>query len=153
MAFAPAAGKIAEVGYDAAAVAVAKVGKLARQLLVAIPGGCPQRQGILARQDFRNRVSPGRVEILLAGLARAQRGVQGIEDGRLAGVQRLGSLALFLKIDQHFVSVRSGDVADRNNGAVPNPLLRQPVAKGIDRRGARKAHVDNRTTFKINAIE
>ena len=49
-------------------------------------------------------VSPGRVEILLAGLARAQRGVQGIEDGRLAGIERLGSLALFLKVDQDFVS-------------------------------------------------
>ena len=79
-------------------------------------------------------VSPGGVEILLARLTRAQRGVEGIEDGRLAGVQRLGSLALFLKIDQNFVCVRSGNIADRNNGAIPNPLLRQPGAKGIDRR-------------------
>ena len=43
-------------------------------------------------------------------------------------------------------------IADRNNGAIADPLLRQPGAKGVDRRGACKAHVDNRTTFKINAI-
>ena len=128
-------------------------GKLARQLIVSVPGGCSQRQGILARQDFRNRVSPGRVEILLASLTRAQRGVQGIEDGRLSGIERLGSLALFLQIDQNFVSVRSGEIADRDNGAIPDPLLRQPGAKGVDRRGACKAYVDNRTPFKINAIE
>ncbi len=44
-------------------------------------------------------------------------------------------------------------IADRDNGAVPDPLLRQAGAKGIDGRRAGKAHVYNRTTFKINAIE
>ena len=97
-------------------------------------------------------VSAGRVKILLAGFARAQRGVQGIQNRRLAGVQRLGSLALFLKIDQDFVRVRSGDVADRNDRAITQSLLRQPVANGVDGRRACKAHVNNRTAFKINAI-
>ena len=129
---------MAQVGHDAAMVAVAKCGELAAKLVVAVACGWPQRQGILARQNFCNRVSPGRVEILLAGLAGAQRGVQGIEDRRLAGIERFGSLALFLKIDQDFVGVRSGDVADRNNGAIAHSLLRQPVANGVDRRGAAK---------------
>ena len=35
---------------------------------------------------------------------------------------------------------------------LPDPLLGQPVADRVDRRGARKAHIYNRTTFKINAI-
>ncbi len=122
-------------------------------MVIAIPGCRPQPQGILACQNFRNRVSPGGVEILLAGLTRAQRGVQCIEDGGLAGIQRLASLALFLKINQNFVSVRRGEIADRNNRAIAKALLRQSGAKGIDRRRPGKADVDNRTPFKINAIE
>ena len=122
-------------------------------MVVAIAGGCAQPQGILARQNFRDGVSPGSVEILLAGFAGAQRGMEGIEDGSLSGVERLGTLALFLEVDQNFVSVRGSEVADRDNGAVADPLLRQSGAQGIDRRGACKADVNNRTPFEINAIE
>ncbi len=54
--------------------------------------------------------------------------MEGVQDGRLAGVERLGTLALLLKVDQNLVAVRIREVADRDNGAVAYPLLRQPIA-------------------------
>ena len=119
---------------------------------VAIPGGRAQAQGVLPYKNVCDRGRPYRVKVLLSGLARAQRDVQGVKDGCLAGVERLRPLTLFLEIDQDFVCVGIGDIADRNDGGIDNPLLRQPVANRIDRRGTCKAHVYDRTPFKINTI-
>src|ERR1700721_4584380 len=79
--------------------------------------------------------------------------MEGVEDGRLTGVEGLGTLTLFLKVDQSLVPIGGREIADRDNGAIANPLLRQATAQGIDRRRACKTDVHNRTAFKINAIE
>src|ERR1700722_7770260 len=146
-------GKLAEVGYDSAVVAVAILRELTAELGITVACAGPQRQGVLARQNFCDGVSPGSVEILLAGLAGAPRCVERIEDIALSRVKCLGALPLFLKVDQNFVRIGGGDITDRNNCEIGNSQLCQAVANGIDGGGCRKAYVNNRTPFKINAIE
>ena len=82
------------------------INKLPRQLHITISGGCSQFIGSL-RVNTSATFGTGGIEILLAGFARAQRGVKRIQDGRLSGIQRFGSLAFFFQVDQDFVRVRS----------------------------------------------
>src|SRR5579862_1133226 len=134
-------------------ITVSKLRKLAPELIITIAGRRAQRQGVLARQNFRDGVSPGCIKILLARLTRAQGGVQRIEDGCLPGIQRLGAFALFLKVDQNLVRIRGRDITDRNYREIGNSLLGHSVADRIDRRRGREPYVNDSTPFKINAIE
>ena len=133
-------------------VPIAGRDQLPCQLVVAVPGGRTQTQRILARERIGDGLQASRVEVLLPGFAGAQGGMERVQDGRLTCVEGFGALALFLKPDQYLIRIRVGDITDRLDDALAQPLPHQAGAKLVNRRRSGKPHIDHRAAFEINAV-
>ena len=64
---------------------------------------------------------------LPGSVARAQRGVQRVQNLGLAGIKRLVAFAALRQVDHHFIGVRIGDVADLLDDAIAQALLRSAL--------------------------
>jgi hypothetical protein len=78
--------------------------------------------------------------------------VQGFVDFRLAAIQCLVAFALLGQIDDHLVGIGAGNVADALDNAPAQPFVRQSLAKLVDGRHARKAHVNRSAALEVDAV-
>ena len=64
------------------------------------------------------------------------------QDLSLARIKGLAAFAALRQVDQHFIGIRIGDVADLLDNAIAQALLAQPLAEFVDRRCTGKPNVN-----------
>src|SRR5260370_8173626 len=114
------------------AVPIAVRDQLPSKLVVAVPSARAQTHRILPRERIGDGLRACSIEVLLPGLAEAQGGVERVQDGRLACVERLGPLPLLLKSDHHLIRIRVRDITDWLDNALAQPLRHPPPATPVN---------------------
>src|SRR5262249_9538493 len=146
------APQLLHVADQAVALPIAEVADASRQLGVAFAGRRPERQRVARGEKLGQSRWRGSIQVLLRRVARAKHGMERLDDGLLAGIERLAPLAALLEPNHQLVRVGIGEVGDALNDAVSQALPGQALADLVDRWRLGESHVHERAAFKVDPV-